>query len=103
VTRRLAAVPALDVPAVDVTDTSASSSGMGAALDEVEQAARDGGVLYVDVALQLALARYLVGVTERIRIGESPTGADVHALRELRLAVTELRQLVVEYARVARR
>jgi hypothetical protein len=75
------------------------SSPMLAALDQLEQAARDRGVLYVDVVLQLALARHLVAVVERITLGTEPTVAQVHAIRELRLVTTELRCLVLEHTR----
>ena len=62
------------------------------ALDELEQAAVDAGVLYVDVRLQLALARHLVAVVGSIELGTDPTVAQCHAIRELRLVTTELRQ-----------
>ncbi len=52
---------------------------------------------HVDVRLQLALARYLARVVESIQLGAEPTVAQVHAIRELRLVVAELRLLVVDY------
>jgi hypothetical protein len=71
------------------------------ALDSLEQAAADAGVLYADVvvALALALARRLVDVVERVTLGAEPTVAQVHAIRELRIATTELRELVIDHAR----
>lgn len=73
-------------------------SPMVTALDELEHAAGAAGVLYVDVQVQLALARHLVDLTATTRVGAEPTVAQVHALRELRLVVTELRELVVHYS-----
>jgi hypothetical protein len=72
---------------------------MHTALDSLEQAARDAGVLYADVVVALALARRLVDVVERVTLGAEPTVAQVHAIRELRIATTELRNLVVDHAR----
>jgi hypothetical protein len=72
---------------------------MQEALDELEAAAHDAGVLYIDVVLQLALARHLVAVVGSIKLGAEPTVAQVHAIRELWIVTTELRQLVLEQAR----
>ena len=74
-------------------------SPMHTALDEIEQAAVEAEVLYVDVLLQLALARHLVDVVAGVAIGTEPTIAQVHAIRELRLVATALRELVVGYSR----
>jgi hypothetical protein len=46
----------------------------------------------------LALARQLAASTASITLGAEPTIAQVHAMRELRLVVTELRELVVRYS-----
>jgi hypothetical protein len=60
-------------------------------------------VLYVDVQLQLALARHLATITAAVHLGSTPTVAQIHALRELRLVTGELRALVVAYSRHATR
>lgn len=99
--RRLAAVPALDtvdVPAAAAADTP-TGSPLLAALDTLEQAARDAGVLYVDVVLQLALARHLVAELATTHLGPDPSVAQVHGLRELRITLAELRDLVLEHTR----
>lgn len=75
------------------------SPSLFAALDEFERGARDLGLLYIDVQLQLAVARHLAGIVAAITLGAEPTVAQVHAIRELRFATTELRRLVVDYAR----
>jgi hypothetical protein len=87
------------VAAEHVEEHPVPSSGLLGALDELEQAASDAGVLYVDVVVQLALARHVVAIVASITLGTEPTVAQVHAIRELRLAITELRQLVAQYAR----
>lgn len=69
------------------------------ALDDLEDAARAGEVYFADVAVQLALTRHLTAMVQSIRLGADPTVAQVHAIRELRLAMTELRELVVSYSR----
>ncbi len=72
---------------------------MHAALDELEVAAVEAGVLYVDVVLQLALARHLVDVVAGVAIGTVPSIAQVNAIHELRIVITEVSELVVGYSR----
>ena len=91
-----------DLEATSALTSPSSPSPMLAALDQVEHAAAEAGVLYVDVELQLALARHLVAVSSAIVVGAEPTVAQVHALRELRLVTTELRAIVLAHARARR-
>jgi hypothetical protein len=93
VARVVELVPVEDEPAEDEPTTIAES------LDDLEDAARAGKVYFADVAMQLALTRHLAAVVQAIRLGTEPTIAQVHAIRELRLAMTELRELVIGYAR----
>ena len=84
---------------LDPIDGKADRDTIATALDELEESAAAAGLLYVDVALQLALARHLASVVTAVRFDSELSIAQVYAIRELRLAVTDLRQLVVGYAR----
>lgn len=96
-------VPLRPDVATDPTPAPAAPAELVRALDATEAAAREAGVLYVDVQVALALARHLTAVVGSVTLGAAPSVAQVHAYRELRLATTELGQLVLGHARARSR
>jgi hypothetical protein len=86
----LAATVGVTRPVVPIRPQPTNADAINAVLERLEPIAVDR----LDVALHLALARYLASTVTAVDVGPVPTIAQVNAVRELRLTLAELGHLV---------